>query len=292
MKNFIYYRPKTIIEATTLIHKYVGKATILAGGTDLLVDLKKRVKYFSHIIDIKGIPSLDSIGFDSEGNLKIGSLVTMQALSTHPDLVHGYKTLAKAASKLGSWQIRNRATIGGNICRASPSGETLPSLFCLNAELKLMSLKGERRVPIENFFLEPGKSAAMTDEILSEIIIPQIHSKSYGTYKKFAVREAMDLAVVGVAVVGSLDPRGESFEDIRIGLGAVAPTPVRAKKTEAFLIGKKIREDLIAEAASLASTETRPISDVRASDWYRFEMVKMLVKEAIHEILILLRGRR
>ena len=292
MKKFLYHKPKSITEATVLLQKYMGEAAILAGGTDLLVDLKKRVKYLSHVIDIKGIPSLESIGFDSEGNLGVGALVTMQALSNNPNLLHGYQSLSKAASKLGSWQIRNRATIGGNICRASPSGETLPALFCLNAELKLVSVKGERRVPIETFFLGPGKSIATADEILSEIIIPQISQKSYGTYKKFAVREAMDLAVVGVAGVGSLDPKGESFEDIRIGLGAVAPTPIRAQKTEALLTGKNIGEDLIAEAASLASNEARPISDVRGSGWYRFDMVKALVEETIQEVWTQLTDRR
>lgn len=292
MKTFIYDRPKTVTEAISLLQKYKGKATILAGGTDLFVDLKKKVKYFPHIIDIKGIPPLESVGFDSNGNLQIGPLVTMQALSTHPGLLHGYESLSKAASKLGSWQIRNRATIGGNICRASPSGETLPALLCLNAELKLVSVEGERRVPLKNFYWEPGKSAIMIDEMLSEIIIPRIYTKSYGTYKKLAVREAMDLAVVGIAIVGWLDPRSEFFKDIRIGLGSVAPTPIRAKKAEAFLTGKKIEDDLIAEAASLASTEAQPISDVRGSSWYRSDMVKQLVEEAIQEMVTHLRDRR
>jgi carbon-monoxide dehydrogenase medium subunit len=285
MRGFSYHKPKDVGEAIALLSKYGGKASVLAGGTDLLVELKKRLKVPSHIIDIKGIPSLDRITVEPEGHLRIGSLVTMATLSTHPALVNGLGVLSMAASKLGSWQVRNRATLGGNICNASPSGETLPALLCLNAQLKLEGTGGERVVPVEDFFLGPGESAAAIGEILTEIVIPPPPDKSDGLYKKLALRRAMDLAVIGVAVLGFFDLSRNCFKDIRIGLGAVAPTPIRAKKAEIVLTGKRVNGDLIEEAASAASSESRPLTDIRGSEWYRREMIRHLVEESIREIL-------
>lgn len=285
MRGFSYHKPKDVGEAIALLSKYGGKASVLAGGTDLLVELKKRLKVPSHIIDIKGIPSLDRITVEPEGHLRIGSLVTMATLSTHPALVNGLGVLSMAASKLGSWQVRNRATLGGNICNASPSGETLPALLCLNAQLKLEGTGGERVVPVEDFFLGPGESAAAIGEILTEIVIPPPPDKSDGLYKKLALRRAMDLAVIGVAVLGFFDLSRNCFKDIRIGLGAVAPTPIRAKKAEIVLTGKRVNGDVIEEAASAASSESRPLTDIRGSEWYRREMIRHLVEESIREIL-------
>jgi carbon-monoxide dehydrogenase medium subunit len=285
MRGFSYHKPKDVGEAIAFLGKYGEKASILAGGTDLLVELKKRLKAPSHIIDIKGISSLDRITLEPGGHLRIGSLVTMATLGKHPALVNGLGVLSMAASKLGSWQVRNRATLGGNICNASPSGETLPALLCLNAQLKLEGTHGERVVPVEDFFLGPGESAAAVGEILTEIVIPPPPDKSFGVYKKLALRKAMDLAVIGVAVLGFFDLFGDCFKDIRIGLGAVAPTPIRAKKAEIVLTGKRVNGDLIEEAASVASSESRPLTDIRGSEWYRREMIRHLVEESIREIL-------
>ncbi len=285
MKTFSYRKPKSLKEAIALLKRHREKAQILAGGTDLLVEYKNRLRPLSHVIDIKGIASLDGIAVEPKGHLRLGPLVTMQALSTHPALVDGLSVLSQAASKIGSWQIRNRATLGGNICHGSPSGDTLPALLCLNAQVKLAGPKGERKVPVEDFFLGPGKTAAEPDEILTEILIPRPPPRSVGVYKKLAPRRAMDLAVVGVAVLGSFDPPGEGFADIRIGLGAVASIPLRAKAAENLLRGAKVHESLIIQAADLASAAASPISDVRGSAWYRREMIQHLVEETLRETL-------
>lgn len=285
MKTFSYHKPKSLKEVIALLKRHREKAQILAGGTDLLVEHKTGLRPLFHAIDIKGIASLDRIAVEPRGHLRLGPLVTMEALSTHPALVDGCSLLAQAASKIGGWQIKNRATLGGNICHGSPSGDTLPALLCLDAQVKLEGPKGKRKVPLEDFFLGPGKTAAQPDEILTEILIPWPPPRSVGVYKKFAPRRAMDLAVVGVAVLGSFDPQGEGFADIRIGLGAVAPTPLRAKAAENLLRGVKIDESLIIRAANLASAAASPISNVRGSAWYRREMIQHLVEETLREVL-------
>jgi carbon-monoxide dehydrogenase medium subunit len=285
VKAFSYHKPETLDEAIALLNDYGENASILAGGTDLLVELKKREKMVAHVVDIKAIPALDEIIVGKGGEIYIGSLVTMQALSESSVLRGGAMILAQAASKLGSFQIRNRATIGGNICNSSPSGETLPSLLCLEARFRLAGVRGEREILAEKFFLEPGKNVCGTDEFLTQIILPPLPSDFIGVYKKHSLRNAVDLAVVSVSVLGSFVRSRQLFKDIRIGLGAVAPTPIRVRKAENILLGVEMSQNLIVEAAEAASEEAQPISDVRASKWYRTEMVKYLIPVALEELM-------
>ncbi len=290
MRTFSYHKPKSVRDTIALLNRYGEKAAILSGGTDLLVELKRRDRKPSHIVSLQGIPGLLKIEQDGENFLHIGPCVTMQTLSNHPALSGGLRFLAQAASLLGSWQIRNRATLGGNVCHASPSGDTLPALLCLKAMLKLEGLDGERVVPVENFFLGPGQTAALSGEMLTDILIPQPPAGSCGVYKKFAWRKRMDLALAGVAVLGALNSSGERFSSIRIGLGAVAPTPIRARKTEDLLTGSKVNRELIADAAARAATESSPISDLRANEGYRREIIEHLTEEALQEIWV--QGRK
>lgn len=285
MKTFSYHRPETLDEAIALMDEHGENASVLAGGTDLLVQLKKREKSVAHVVDIKTIPALDEIITSETGEIRIGPLVTMQALSESPALQGGSEILAQAASKLGSLQIRNRGTIGGNICNASPSGETLPALLCLEARLRLAGISGERKIPVEDFFLGPGKNGCRVGELLTQIILPPLPSDWVGVYKKHSLRNAMELAVAGVAVLGSYDRSRHLLKYIRIGLGAVAPTPIRARKAENILVGLETSESLINKTAEMASKEAKPISDVRASKWYRTEMVKHLTRAAIEELM-------
>lgn len=284
MRAFSYHKPKSVREAIGLLSQYSQEAVVLSGGTDLLVEMKKRTRNPSHIVSIQGIPRLRRIEQDGENLLHIGPSVTMQTLSSHPALTGGLGFLAQAASLLGSWQIRNRATLGGNICHASPSADTLPALLCLKALLKLEGLDGERVIPVEDFFLGPGETVASPGEILTDVLIPRPPAGSWGVYKKFAARKKMDLAVVGVAVIGALDPSGERFSYVRIGLGAVAPTPIRARRAEDILTDSKVSEELIADAAARAASEASPISDLRASEGYRREIIGHLTQEALQEI--------
>jgi len=284
MKKFEYFEPSTLEEAFSLLNKYDGEIKVLGGGTDLLVAMKERELTPPYIMNIKGIPGLDYIKYEEKGDLRIGALTTIRTIETSKVIREKFSVLAQAAGLLGSIQVRNRATIGGNLCNAAPSAETAPALIGLKAKMKLVSSKGERVVPLEEFFVGPGVTVLKKGEILSEIIVPFSPSYTKGVYIKYSPRKAMDIAVVGVAVVATLSTEEKVWEDVNIVLGAVAPTPLRARKAEEALRGKKISEDLVEKAGQLAYEEVCPISDVRASDDYRKEMVKVLVEKAIREI--------
>jgi carbon-monoxide dehydrogenase medium subunit len=284
MKHFSYHKPGTIEEAVTFLGRYEGKEAVLAGGTDLLVEMKRNLRTPVHVVDIKGIEKLGEITTNRDGSLLIGATVTLQSLNTSPFLNMGWNLLAQAASKVGSVQVRNRATLGGNICHASPSGDTLPALLCLEARFKIIGPQGEREIPAEDFFLGPGQVALGRTEILTGILLPNISLPLRGVYKKFTLRRTMDLSLVGVAVLGELDDTGNTFRDIRIGLGAVASTPIRARKAEITFTGDKMTEKKIEEISWLAAEEANPISDIRGDDWYRKEMIHHLMQEAIREI--------
>jgi CO/xanthine dehydrogenase FAD-binding subunit len=190
--------------------------------------------------------------------------------------------LANALRTMACPQVRNRATITGNLCSAVPSADSAPGLLVLEGMLKLVSQKGERVVPITDFFTGPRKTILADDELLTEIHIPSLPPKYKGIYLKLSPRKSMDLAVVGVAAFVVRD--GDVCKDVRIALGAVAPTPLRARKAESALIGKKLTDDSIIEAARAASTECRPIDDHRASAEYRCDMVYVLTRRALAQI--------
>jgi CO/xanthine dehydrogenase FAD-binding subunit len=284
MKHFSYHKPGTVEQAVTFLRRYEGKESVLAGGTDLLAEMKRELRTPVHVVDIKGIEKLEEITTNADGSLLIGATVTLQSLSTSSFLKRGWNLLAQAASKVGSVQVRNRATLGGNICHASPSGDTLPGLLCLDACFKIIGPQGEREIPAEKFFLGPGRIALEPAEFLTGILLPNISLPLRGVYKKFTLRRMMDLSLVGVAVLGDLDETGNTFRDIRIGLGAVASTPIRARKAEIAFTGDKITEERIEEISLLAAEEASPISDIRGADWYRQEMIYHLMQEAIREI--------
>lgn len=283
--NFTYHKPKNLEEAMGLLQRYGDKTAILAGGTDLLVELKRGLRHPAHVIDVKEVPELDCLEKTAGGEFRLGPLTTLQSLSSADALQGGWNLLAQAASKVGSWQVRNRGTLGGNICHASPSGDTLPALLCLGARVKMISSRGERSMGIEEFFLGPGETALKSGELLTEVVLPPIPAGAKGVYKKFSLRRAMDLAMVGVAALAWGDFAKKRVLDFRIGLGAVGPKPIRGRKAEQELKSAEITEAVLVRSAELAVEETIPISDVRGSDWYRREMTKQLVEEAIREIL-------
>jgi CO/xanthine dehydrogenase FAD-binding subunit len=284
VKNFSFHKPKTIEQAVDLLRRHGESGAVLAGGTDLLVEMKQNLRTPAHVIDVKGIRELGEITKNEDGSLVIGATVTLSSLNDSHFLEMGWNLLSQAASRVGSAQVRNRATLGGNICHASPSGDTLPALLCLDARMKLIGPQGEREVPAEEFFLGPGRVALRPAELLAGVILPGISSGLRGVYKKFSLRRMMDLALVGVGVLGEVDSTGNAFRDIRIGLGAVAPTPIRAKKAEKALTGIQLTPKKLEEISRLAAEEASPISDIRGADWYRKEMAFHLTQEALEEI--------
>ncbi len=278
-----YVQPGSLTEALALLSQYKGTAKPFAGGTDLIPQIKRRElpapKLF---VDLKGIPGLDAIAYDASKGLTIGALAPITSVERSPLVRQYYPILSQALITLACPQVRNRATITGNICSAVPSADSAPGLLVLEATLKLVSQKGERVVPIAQFFTGPRETILADDELVTEIHIPSLPPKYKGIYVKLSPRKSMDLAVVGVAALVVRD--GDVCKDVRIALGAVAPTPLRAQKAESALIGKKITDDATIGAARAASTECSPIDDHRASAEYRCDMVYVLTRRALTQI--------
>jgi len=284
LPKFDYLEPKTIEEALSLLAQYKGRAKVIAGGTDLLPKLKRReIEAPEYIIDLKGIPDLDYIKHDEVDGLSLGALATIHAVEISPIVQERFGVLFQAAESMASRQVRNRGTIAGNLCNAVPSADTAPALLTLEASLKLASQKGERIVNIEDFFTGPNQSVLADDEILQEIRVPNLAPHGRGRYLKLTPRSAMDLAFVGVSAVVVVEDG--VCRDIRIALGAVAPTPVRARQAEDIVRGQKLSSEVIERAAQIASGECYPITDRRASEEYRCYMVEVLTKRAIQQAI-------
>jgi aerobic carbon-monoxide dehydrogenase medium subunit len=278
LKPFHYLQARSMEEALSLISKYGDEAKIVAGGTDLLLKMKNGEIAPTHLVDIKGLPELDSIEHKND-SIDIGALTRLNSLVQSPLPREGLDIISRAAETVGSYQIRNRATIGGNICNASPSADMVPALLCLDASVSIARPEATRTLPLEHFFIGPGKTVLSHQEILSGINIPKPRGRLSAVYLKHSVRNALDLAIVGVAVKIERD-RGGSLT-IRIALGGVAPTPVRAKRTENFLMREGLDTKHIREALEIVADELSPISDVRASAEYRVAMVQLLVKRGL-----------
>jgi carbon-monoxide dehydrogenase medium subunit len=269
MIRFEYFEPRTLEEASRLLGRYAGSASVLAGGTDLLVEIKEHLRRAAQVINIKRIPGMRTLAFDPQAGLRIGALVTAREVETSPFIIEHYPSLMQACRELGSIQVRNRATIVGNICRASPSADTIPPLIADGAELRIFGA-AERTVPLEDFFTGPGKTVLKAGEIVTEILVPAPAPSTGKVYIKHGRRKAMELATVGVAVT-------RSPKETRIVLGAVASTPIRARKAEDVFSKTKDPN----QAAEAAMGEARPISNVRASAEYRREMVRVLTRRAL-----------
>ena len=281
LPKFEYLQPKTVQEACSLLSQYKDKAKIIAGGTDLLPRLKRREVAAEYVIGLKGILGLDYIKYSKTDGLRFGALATLHAIETSPIIKEKFYPLFQAVYSMASPQIRSRGTVGGNLCNAAPSADTAPALITLGARLKLVSPRGERTTLVEEFFTGPGETLLSEDELVVEVQVPNMPLHSGGVYLKQMIRRAMDLAIVGVAAVMTSD--GGVCKDIKIVLGAVAPTPIRASKAEQVLKGKMPEDSLIEEAAKKAAGEARPISDIRSSLEYRKAMVEVLTRKAVKQ---------
>ncbi len=280
LSTFDYLAPKTIKEACSLLSKYKGRAKVIAGGTDLLVSMKKQQINPRYVVSIKGIPELDYIHYSQENGLRIGALASLQSIASSPIIKDKFGLLSTACNKIGIPQVRNMGTIGGNICNGGPSQDSIPPLLVLDAKLKLVSLQGERVVPIDQFFIGPFQTALDQAELLTEIQIPTPPPRSGGYYQWLTKRTEVDETLVGVAVLMTRDSIDGICKDIKIGLCSVAPTPIRARRAEEVLRGKNIEGKALEQAAQVAAEETRPRS--RAD--YRRQITRVLVKRAINEV--------
>jgi carbon-monoxide dehydrogenase medium subunit len=283
LPKFEYHAPTSLPEALDHLSQYGDKGKVFAGGTDLLIAMKKRETIPEHLINLKGVEALGGIKYDEKKGLKMGGLVTLGELERSKVVKEKFSSLWDAVNVIAAPQIRNLGTIGGNLCSAVPSADTIPPLMALGATVTLIGKNQERTVLVEDFFEGPGDSVLQPDEVLTEVFIPKPRENSGGVYFKLMRRGAMDLALVGVAVHLTLSGDKKVCKEARIALGAVAPTAFRALKAEEVLMNKEIDEDLATQAGNVASQEARPISDIRASEDYRREMVGVLTKKAVME---------
>ncbi len=284
LPKFEYLAPRTVDEVCSLLTQYKEKARVIAGGTDVLVGMKEREMVPQYLVGLKGIADLDYIEYDEIYGLRIGALASNQSIADSAVIQQRFGILARAAALIGTPQIRNMGTIGGNLCNAAPSADTASPLVALGAIVKLASRNGERTVPLEKFFAGPGETVLQPDEVLTEIQVPKPPPGTVGAYLKLFPRGGVDIAAVGVASWLTLG-EDNTCRDARIVLGAVAPTPMRAKGAEVAIKGTKMEDKAIEEAAQTASEEARPISDVRGSAEYRREMVKVLTRRALKQSL-------
>jgi carbon-monoxide dehydrogenase medium subunit len=300
MKRFDYLKPKTIEEALSLLNQYGQKAALIAGGTDVIVMIKQKAIAPEILISLQGVPGLDQIKYN--GTLSIGPMVTHRAIEKSEVIRKNFSALTDAADFLGSVQIRNVATIGGNICTAAPSADTATPLLVLGAQAKIKSLKEERTVPVEEFFKGPGENVLKTGEMVKELFIPKLLPNTGSAYYKLQRRLALDLPILGVSVLLSLDRNKVTCsdmlctaspissilhkmeedeitcKDVKIALGVAAPTPMRAVKAETLLKGKKLSDELLEEVANTASQEAQPRDTIRGEAWYRKDMIRVLLK--------------
>src|SRR5919109_1057693 len=275
------YQPSSLQEATRLVKNNGPGGRFLAGGTDLVIAIKEKGVVPKYVVDLKKIPGLSGIRDNADGTITIGALTTMREIEVSPPIAGKFPFLAQSAAEVGSIQIRNRATIGGNMANATPSADVAPSLIALDAEAEIAGAAGERFLPLEDFFRGPGQTVLSSDEILTEIIIPTTRPELVGEYIKFSPRDMMDLAYVGIAVAYELTGNEKRCQRVRVVLGAVSPTPMRARKAEAVLEGQVLSQELAARAGEEAAKEAKPISDVRSSADYRRAMVGVMTKRAL-----------
>jgi carbon-monoxide dehydrogenase medium subunit len=281
---FDLLQPDTIGEAVSILLEKGASCGILAGGTDLLVKMHESFSGPEYLLDIKKLDELKAFDETPEGGFIIGALTSHFAIGRSAVLSKRYAALAEAAESVGSPQIRIRGTIGGNICNAAPSGDTLGPLLALDAVCVVFGPDGERRIPTETFFTGPGRTALENGEILKEIILPPLGVGIGSAYIKFARRKAMDLALLGASAVIGTGPDGR-LGHVRISLTTAGPTPLRAKEAEAYLVGKLPEEGVIAEAGQIASREAKPRGSWRSSEEYRRDILATIVPDAIKKAI-------
>ena len=289
MNRFEYLQARTLPEAITLLGQDEG-TRIVAGATDFLVRWRQGLWKPRVVLSIQHIPGLDGVDYTPTTGLSLGSLVTIRTLELHPLIQQHYPALSQAATTFAGVQIRNLATVGGNICNASPSGDTLPALVAYGAECRLVGPEGERLVPLESFFMGPGRTALRPAELLVELHLPPPPLHTGALYIKHSPRSAMDISTVGVASMLTLEGQNGICREVRISLGAVAPTVMRARSAEALLRGQRLEAGLIQEAARAASEDARPIDDIRGTARHRRAIVEALTGRTLRSAMQMAQG--
>ncbi len=284
LPKFEYLGPESLAEVCGLIAgSSRDEVLLLAGGTDAILQMRRRERTPRRVVGLKGVAELDFVRSQADGSLSIGAMTTLQTLTSSPLLGRRHELLREAAAQIGGNELRNVATIGGNIAGALPCADMSPALMTLGARIKLSSERGERWLALEEFFPEFGRTAALADEVLAEINVPSPAANSAGAYLKFHDRHSMDMTVVGVAAFVSWDKESQTFAEIRLAYANGAPTVFRAYRAEALLNGQALTEEGLAAVAETACAESSPRTSWRANGEYRLELIRALTKRAIRQ---------
>ncbi|MHC1740464.1 MAG: xanthine dehydrogenase family protein subunit M [Anaerolineaceae bacterium] len=279
-----YVKPTSLAEASKFLAAHAGEARPFSGGTDCFVRLRDGVLKLTYVVDVKNLEGAKVISFDQKKGLTIGAAVTMNQIAFNPDAIKYYPNLVEAVNSVASYQLRNRATVIGNICNASPAGDTIGTCIALDGVLNVHGVSGFKQISLNSFFTGPGKTVLQPGDIVVSITLPVPPVGFFGVYKKLGRNTISDLSIVGVTVLGYPSKDTASGYRFKIALASVAPVPFEAVKAEAILSEKKITPEVIAEAAQAAMDSVKPIDDVRGSARYRSYMVRNLTREALAEV--------
>lgn len=285
MQSFDYVAPKSAEEVGKLLADKNGDARILAGGTDLIVQLREGRRQAKFVIDIKNIPELTQITFDSKNGLRIGAAASCSQICSDPNLSKLYPGLVDGIHLIGGVQIQSRASVGGNLCNASPAADAIPALIVHEAVCHITGSNGSRTLPVESFCVAPGKNAMQSGEFLTFITVPAPKENFGASYLRFIPRNEMDIAVVGAGASVVLDEKKKHFVSARIALGAVAPTPLLVSDAGAFLSGKEITREAIRESARMAQAIAKPITDLRGTAEHRKHLVAVLAERTLDKAI-------
>ena len=291
MKWIDYTRPESLDEAVKLLAGGGGKARPMAGGTDLIVLMRvnpDRIGSPDLVIDVKGVPELNEISYDVDKGLTLGAAVECFKVYSDKTVAAKYPGLVDSASLIGGIQIQGRASIGGNLCNATPSADSIPALIALGATANIIGPTGSRQVPVEDFCTGPSKTVLGSDELLVSLNIPAPQSNGGARYIRFIPRNEMDIAVVGVGT--SVVLGNGTFKSARIALASVGPTPLFVKEAGESLVGKAVNDDSIAEAAQLAKEAATPINDMRGTIEYRKHLCEVLTRRALNTAVARAKG--
>ena len=280
MQDFVYERPKTIGEAIAAMR--ADDARVLAGGTDLVPQLREGRRRAARIVDLKHIPGMTEITVLPDGSVSIGAAATATAVARHRALAAGYPAIAESAQLIGGVQVQNRASLGGNICNAAPSADGVPALICHGAQALIAGPGGTREMPVEAMFAGPSRTTLAAGELLIAIRLPPVAPNSAGAYRRLTPRREMDIAIAGAGAWLRFGHDG-TIAEARLALASVAPTPIRVPTAERKLVSERPSGALFEEAGRLAAKDARPISDTRGSANYRVTLVAVLVARALAE---------
>jgi CO/xanthine dehydrogenase FAD-binding subunit len=279
LQDFAYVRPATIEDAVAAMRADGARA--LAGGTDLIPQMREGRRQVACVVDLKPIPELTRVSPHPNGGLEVGAAASASVVARHPIIAAAYPAVARSARLIGSLQVQNRASLGGNICNAAPSADAIPALICHQARVRIAGPNGPRDEPLETFLRGPGKTSLAPGEFMVSIVLPPVAARSAATYLRFTPRREMDIAIAGAAAWIRLD--AARIADARVVLASVGPIPLRATSAEQHLMGQSPTSDLFQAAGRLAAGDARPISDTRGSADYRRSLVAVLTARALAE---------